>query len=157
MGDGPRHLRVARLAGGLTVQTTFVTALSVVPQRLLPRGSSLVNSTRQVIQAIAVAVLATVLISTLSPAVRQAQAQAQEAQHVSNVPQPGLCEPIPASATIQPSADALALRQQACAENIIGFERTYRDLCDLELMRVDTHRATRHRHPHRNTENGHRS
>ena len=45
------------LAGGLTVQTTFVTALSVVPQRLLPRGSSLVNSTRQVVQAIAVAVL----------------------------------------------------------------------------------------------------
>jgi len=38
-----------------------------------------------------------------------------------------------------------------------GMERTYRDLCDLELMRVDTHRATRHRHPRRNTENGHRS
>jgi hypothetical protein len=73
-----------------------------------------------------VAVLASVLISTLSPAVRQAQAQAQEAQHVSNVPQPGLCEPLPASATIQPTGDALALRQQACAENIVGFERTYR-------------------------------
>ena len=42
-------------------------------------------------QAIAVAVLATVLVSTLSPAVRQAQAQAQESQHVSNAPQPGLC------------------------------------------------------------------
>jgi DHA2 family multidrug resistance protein len=114
------------LAGGLTVQTTFVTALSVVPQRLLPRGSSLVNSTRQVVQAIAVAVLATVLVSTLSPEVRQAQAQAQEAQHVSNAPQLGLCEPIPATATIQANSDALALRQQACAENIVGFERTYR-------------------------------
>src|SRR6476469_820860 len=109
------------LAGGLTVQTTFVTALSVVPQRLLPRGSSLVTSNRQVIQAIAVAVLATVLVSTLSPVVRQAQAQAQESQHVSNAPQPGLCEPIPATATIQPSSAALALRQQSCAENIVGF------------------------------------
>jgi DHA2 family multidrug resistance protein len=114
------------LAGGLTVQTTFVTALSVVPQRLLPRGSSLVNSTRQVVQAIAVAALATVLVSTLSPEVRQAQALAQESQHVSNAPQPGLCEPIPATATIQAGSDGLALRQQACAENIVGFERTYR-------------------------------
>jgi EmrB/QacA subfamily drug resistance transporter len=114
------------LAGGLTVQTTFVTALSVVPQHLLPRGSSLVNSTRQVIQAIAVAALATVLVSTLSPQVRQAQALAQESQHAANSPQLGLCEPIPATATIQPASDALLLRQQACVENIVGFERTYR-------------------------------
>jgi hypothetical protein len=38
-----------------------------------------------------------------------------------------------------------------------GMERTYRDVCDLELMRTDPLRATRHRHPHRNTKNGQRS
>src|SRR6266508_3372579 len=124
------------LAGGLTVQTTFVTALSVVPQRLLPRGSSLVNSTRQVVQAIGVAVLATVLVSTLSPEVRQAQAQPQEAQRVSNAPQPGLCEPASTAGAIvvaapsggPPERQAVAdpsLRQQACVENVAGFERTY--------------------------------
>jgi EmrB/QacA subfamily drug resistance transporter len=128
-------LALRGLAGGLTVQTTFVTALSVVPQRLLPRGSSLVNSTRQVVQAIGVAVLATVLVSTLSPEVRQAQAQAQEAQHVSNAPQPGLCEPAAVTgAGVVPVASGApagrlaadpSLRQQACDENVAGFERTY--------------------------------
>jgi len=129
-------LALRGLAGGLTVQTTFVTALSVVPQRLLPRGSSLVNSTRQVVQAIGVAVLATVLVSTLSPEVRQAQAQAQQAQHVSNAPQPGLCEPASTAGAIvvsapsggPPERQAVAdpsLRQQACVENVAGFERTY--------------------------------
>jgi EmrB/QacA subfamily drug resistance transporter len=128
-------LALRGLAGGLTVQTTFVTALSVVPQRLLPRGSSLVNSTRQVVQAIGVAVLATVLVSTLSPEVRQAQAQAQEAQRVSSSPQLGLCEASAAAAPFAPvalgepsdrpvAADS-ALRQRACAENVAGFEQTY--------------------------------
>jgi len=129
-------LAVRGLAGGLTVQTTFVTALSVVPQRLLPRGSSLVNSTRQVVQAIGVAVLATVLVSTLSPEVRQAQAQAQEIQRANSTPQPGICEPASVAGALfaptaasgspkgQPAAD-MGLRQQACAENVAGFERTY--------------------------------
>jgi hypothetical protein len=81
-------------------------------------------------------VLATVLVSTLSPEVRQAQAQAQEAQRVSSSPQPGLCEPAVAAAIFAPvalgepsdrpvAADS-ALRQRACAENVAGFEGTYR-------------------------------
>jgi DHA2 family multidrug resistance protein len=115
------------LAGGLTVQTTFVTALSVVPQRLLPRGSSLVNGTRQVIQAIAVAVLATVLASTLSPEVRQIQAQAEA--HAAAVPHVGLCESLPMAraSSIHPLAanGSDALRQQACDESVAGFERAY--------------------------------
>jgi EmrB/QacA subfamily drug resistance transporter len=113
------------LAGGLTVQTTFVTALSVVPQRLLPRGSSLVNGTRQVVQAIAVAVMATVLVSTLSPEVRQAQAQI--VAHTSGAPQAGLCEAPPLAAASAPAdtSGAEMLRQRACAESITGFERTY--------------------------------
>jgi hypothetical protein len=38
-----------------------------------------------------------------------------------------------------------------------GMQRTYRDICDLELMRIDTHRATKQRpadRARRHTENG---
>jgi hypothetical protein len=101
--------------------------LSVVPQRLLPRGSSLVNGTRQVIQAIAVAVLATVLASTLSPEVRQIQAQAEA--HAAAAPHVGVCESLPmarASSTHALAAnDSDALRQQTCDESVAGFERAY--------------------------------
>ena len=41
-----------------------------------------------------------------------------------------------------------------------GMERTYRDVCDLELMGIDTNRATTHRHAdraRRDTENGQRA
>ena len=41
-----------------------------------------------------------------------------------------------------------------------GMERTYRDVCDLELMRIDTDRTPNHRIADRtrhNTENGQRS
>ena len=54
------------LALGMTVQTTMVSALSVVPNQDLARGSSLTNATRLVVQSIGVAVLATVLVSTLT-------------------------------------------------------------------------------------------
>jgi EmrB/QacA subfamily drug resistance transporter len=66
------------LALGMTVQTTFITALSVVPAKDLPRGSSLVNSLRQVVQSLGVAMLATVLASTQSPQVRAFQQRYQE-------------------------------------------------------------------------------
>ena len=41
-----------------------------------------------------------------------------------------------------------------------GMERTYRDVCDLELMRIDTNRATNHTRADRareDTEDGQRS
>jgi EmrB/QacA subfamily drug resistance transporter len=66
------------LALGMTVQTTFVTALSVVPRDRLPRGSSLVNSLRQVVQSLGVALLSTVLASAQSPQVRAFQQRFQE-------------------------------------------------------------------------------
>src|SRR5205085_10854983 len=44
---------------GMSIQTTFATALASVPRNLLPRGSSLINGTRFVVQSIGVAVLAT--------------------------------------------------------------------------------------------------
>ncbi len=51
------------LALACTIQPSVTTALSVVERRDLPRGSSLVNSARQVMQALGVAVLSTVLSS----------------------------------------------------------------------------------------------
>jgi EmrB/QacA subfamily drug resistance transporter len=86
-------LALRGLAFGLTVQSTFVTALGTVPLPLLPRGSSLVNSTRFVVQAIAVALLATILVSGLSPEVKAFQDQAQQntSADLSNV-RFGLCE-----------------------------------------------------------------
>src|SRR4029077_14481115 len=71
-------LAVRGLAVGLTLQSTFTTALGAVPLDDLPRGSSLLNSTRFVVQAVAVAVLAVVLTSTLSPAVKALEDQSQE-------------------------------------------------------------------------------
>ena len=60
-------LALRGLAFGATIQTTFVTALSAVPLPEIAQGSSLTNATRQVFQAIGIAILATVLASTLSP------------------------------------------------------------------------------------------
>jgi DHA2 family multidrug resistance protein len=86
-------LALRGMALGLTVQTTFVTALSVVDRRGLARGSSLVNATRLVVQSIGVAVLATVLASAISPEVRAMQEQFGERQQPSNGRFAGLCEP----------------------------------------------------------------
>src|ERR1043165_6667321 len=79
------------LAFGLTLQTSFVAALSSIPLDILPRGSSLVNSTRFVVQAVAVAALATVLSSAVSPDLRAQQDQMQDAQTSSSV-RFGICE-----------------------------------------------------------------
>lgn len=140
-------LALRGFAFGLTVQSTFVTALGTVPLSLLPRGSSLVNSTRFVVQAIAVALLATVLASGLSPAVKsfqdQAQAQANAVTDVSRV-RFGLCETPGVSADENyppgslvavsqlPEAQQEGARQQirtvittACQNYIQGFESAY--------------------------------
>jgi DHA2 family multidrug resistance protein len=119
---------------GLTVQTTFATALSTVPRPLLPRGSSLINGTRFVVQSIGVAVLATVLASTLSPQVQQLQAQFQETG-AQQVAQPfGLCETpgapadqnVPAGVPPVARAQAQQAIQQACGEYLLGFDRAYK-------------------------------
>ncbi len=138
-------LALRGLAFGLTVQSTFVTALGTVPLPLLPRGSSLVNSTRFVVQAIAVALLATVLAGWLSPQVQAYQDQAQQdtSADLSNV-RFGLCETpgVTAENNFPPGALAQintlaadkqdAAKQQihtvvtaACQEYIKGFESAY--------------------------------
>lgn len=77
-------LALRGLALGLTVQTTMVTALGTVPLTKVSRGSALVNSTRQVVQSLAVAVLATVLASSLSPGL---------SAQMESLPQPAVQQP----------------------------------------------------------------
>ncbi len=90
-------LVIRGLALGSTMQTTFVTALSVVPLKQVARGSSLTNATRQVIQSIGVAALATVLASTLSPSISALQAKFQEMPVVAGAPPLAICAVTPAS------------------------------------------------------------
>ncbi len=140
-------LVIRGVALGLTVQTTLVTALSRVPGREVARASSLSNATRQIVQSVGVAVLATVLVSTLSPQISALETQFQQTAGVStNNPiaeqfaKNGLCGvKIPASpaipsqgATGQPGAGGppagvptQALIDQACNESIQGYQQAY--------------------------------
>lgn len=123
------------MALGMVVQTTFATSLAAVPRDRLPRGTSLVNSTRFVVQSIGVAILATVLVSTLSPAIKEQQQRFQEAARGGTSQRFGLCESpglaagapnlppgLPAGAPKQVIAQTV---KQACAEQMRGFDRAY--------------------------------
>ncbi len=137
-------LALRGLAVGLTMQTSYVAALSSVQLDLLPRGSSLLNSTRSVVQAVSVAALATILVGSLSPEVRVQQDQMQE-RLVSETEPFGVCETpgVPATENLPPSIAAqlatrpkteataaktkiLAELQNACDESMLGFETAYR-------------------------------
>ncbi len=129
-------LALRGLAVGSTVQTTFITGLSVVPLKDIARGSSLTNATRNVVQSIGVAILATVLTSALSPQIAAFQQQFQEAPPKIGAAPVAICTPQPASVLVatnggfnagsaQPSASLVQILGQACKENIIGFERAY--------------------------------
>ncbi|MEY2845683.1 MAG: hypothetical protein RL076_1229 [Chloroflexota bacterium] len=136
-------LALRGVALGLTVQTTFATALSSAPQPKIARASSLVNGTRFVVQSIGVAILATVLSSSLSADVKAQQAQAQESTSVSapfgvcNTPGVAPADNIPAAAAAKlndmptdmattAKAQIRAQLQQACDENVNGFESAYK-------------------------------
>jgi EmrB/QacA subfamily drug resistance transporter len=106
-------LALRGLAFGLTLQTSFVAALSCIPLDRLPRGSSLLNSTRFVVQAVSVAALATVLSSSLSPELRAQQDQIQESQRTASTSvRFGICETpgVPAGENLPRSL--LSLRQR---------------------------------------------
>jgi DHA2 family multidrug resistance protein len=134
------------IALGLTVQTTLVASLSVVPGPEIARASSLSNATRQVVQSIGVAVLATVLTTTLSPQIQAFENQAQSAILAASAAHFGLCTATnlptvgapdtgststggpPPGVTGQPSGqggDPAALLRQACDESLHGFENAY--------------------------------
>jgi MFS family permease len=95
----------------LVMQPTYTIALGLLPKESVSRGSSLVNSSRFVVQALGVAVLATILGSTLSPEMKQFQ---RDLQNQGNGV--GLCE--------QQGTNPQS--RQACEENLSGFERAYR-------------------------------
>ena len=139
-------LAVRGLGLGMSVQTTFSTALGNIPPPMLARGSSLVNSTRSLVQAVGVAVLATILTSSLSPVVKNQQAQAatQGVGQSAASERFGVCETpgVAASDNLPPGTAAkiqglpgptqagardtiLAGVRDACAEYVTGFERTY--------------------------------
>jgi EmrB/QacA subfamily drug resistance transporter len=137
-------LALRGLAVGLTLQTSFVTALSSVPLNQLPRGSSLLNSTRFVVQAVAVATLATVLVGYLSPDVKAQQEQMQNSVVSLSAPF-GVCETpgVAAQENLPPEITAslaslsvqetqatktkiVAGLQRACTESMQGFDAAYR-------------------------------
>lgn len=109
-------LALRGFALGCTLQSTLTASLGAVPKPQLPRGSSLVNSTRRVVQALGVALLATVLASSLTPETRQLQqqAQSQSVQQASTQQETALC-----------GSDQAAL-QQACDQYLVGLEQAYR-------------------------------
>ncbi len=137
-------LALRGLAFGLTLQTSFVAALSSIPLDVLPRGSSLINSTRFVVQAVAVAALATIVSSTVSPEIRAQQDKFQDAQTTSTV-RFGVCETpgVKAEENLPPGVGAalaslsgptaaaakaqiLSTLKTACDQGIQGFENAYR-------------------------------
>jgi EmrB/QacA subfamily drug resistance transporter len=129
-------LAVRGLAFGATIQTTFVTALSVVPLPEIANGSSLTNATRQVIQALGVAILATVLVGALSPKIYALQQQFLNAPPQAGAAPLAICQP-PAGTSVAAATKSgdpaprippqvAPLLGEACRENIAGFEQAYR-------------------------------
>jgi MFS family permease len=105
------------IAISLIMQPTYTTALGSVPQRSVPRGSSLVNSTRFIAQALGVAALATVLSASLSAESRRVQFESGRAASSQ-----GLCDADGAGATVD---GGRMVRQAACQEYLRGISRTH--------------------------------
>jgi len=68
-------LALRGLALACTIQPSVTTALSVMERKALPRGSSLVNSSRQVMQALGIAILGTILSNRIASYFATATAQ----------------------------------------------------------------------------------
>jgi len=136
-------LALRGLAVGLILQTSYVTALGSIPVDELPRGSSLFNSTRFVVQAISVATLATILVSFLSPSAQAAAQQMQDVQATSV--RFGVCETpgvaaqdnlppgtgaslvsVPAAAAAATKAQILSVLKLTCDQSMQGFQAAYR-------------------------------
>jgi DHA2 family multidrug resistance protein len=128
-------LALRGVALGLTVQITLLVSLSVVPLRQTARASSLVNATRQVVQSIGVALLATLLASSISASTSSAmnQFQAQAAQFggaAAANQRVVLCGPEGLSTTgkfgeVTLPPQAMTPLRSFCNEYTQGFSRTY--------------------------------
>jgi DHA2 family multidrug resistance protein len=137
-------LALRGLAVGLTLQTSYVTAMSSIPLDNLPRGASLLNSTRFVVQAVSVAALATILVSYISPQVKAQQQQLEQRPATASV-RFGVCETpgVPAASNLPPGTQTrlasmapqaaaaakvkiLGDLKQACDQTMQGFEAAYK-------------------------------
>ena len=74
------------LALGTTMQSTFTTALGAVPLPRVARGSSLVNARRNVVQTLGIAVIATLLASTLTVAMQAAEGRPTDRRTAPSAP-----------------------------------------------------------------------
>ncbi len=138
-------LALRGLAVGLTLQTSFVAALSSMPLNLLPRGSSLLNSTRFVVQAVSVAALATIFSSAVPAEIRAQQDKLQEAQTTSSAIHFGVCETpgvkaednlppgvnvslasLPQTQVAAAKTKILSALKLGCDSGMNGFEDAYR-------------------------------
>jgi EmrB/QacA subfamily drug resistance transporter len=129
-------LSLRGLSLGSVIQTTFVTALSVVPLPRVAQGSSLINATRQVVQSFAVAIFATILASALSPKISALQQQIQNLPPQNGLQAVAICSTENGTSTGQSSSspppssqvhpEFLPFLKQACDQNITGFEHAYR-------------------------------
>ncbi len=137
-------LALRGLAVGLTLQTSFVTALSSIQLNQLPRGSSLLNSTRFVVQAVSVAALATVFASSIPAEIRAQQDKMQETQAAASA-RFGVCETpgvkaednlppgvstslasLPAGQVAAAKTKIISSLEVACDASVKGFENSYR-------------------------------
>ncbi|MGH9875113.1 MAG: DHA2 family efflux MFS transporter permease subunit [Pyrinomonadaceae bacterium] len=109
------------LAISLIMQATITTALGSVPRDAVPRGSSVVNSTRFVAQALGVALLATIMASAISPEVKQFEQQNQSGTALERF---GLCENTSAEVASIPTNNVSAIHR-ACEESLSGLRRAY--------------------------------
>ena len=136
-------LALRGIAVGLTLQTSFVAALSTIGFDILPRASSLLSSTRFVIQAVSVAILATILVSFLSPSVKAEQQQLQDTP-ATITDRFGVCETpgvapqdnlppgsaafltsLPGTVAQTTKANILSGLQLACNQSMEGFDAAY--------------------------------
>lgn len=118
------------VAIGCTVQATFTSALGCIAVDKVSRGSALINASRNVIQAIGVALLATILSASLSPKIKAMQDQFHE-KGVKPSEQIGICQPDPKIEklnTVFTRQNYVALKErraQACKENLEGLDNAY--------------------------------
>ena len=134
-------LALRGVALGLTVQTTLVAALGSVPPPKYSRGSALINATRQVVQSIAVAALATVLATAITPGLSdqlqqfQSQIPAQMMESTEGG-QLALCD-IPDATPALPAVASNAITQ-FCGDYIQGLERAYHYTLIAALLALAT-------------------
>jgi EmrB/QacA subfamily drug resistance transporter len=121
-------LFIRGIALGLTVQTTLLVGLSAVPLVKTARASALINSTRQVVQAVGVAVLATILASAVAPelsaSLQQFQQRAPVTQKLPDGSRFELCNMAAPPPGMPPQA--VGLVHEFCGQYTSGLEHDYR-------------------------------